>query len=75
MINGDFELFYQANGFVHVTIGEDDERRFAAQFQRRLFQIGVSARSHDDFTRFGAAREAQFSHYGMIRQSLTNDAT
>ena len=46
-----FKEPHQTNGLVQVAIGKDDEWRFPAQFEGRLFQIGIGAVAHHYFAR------------------------
>ena len=65
----------QADGFIDVAVGEDDEGRLAAQFQGRLLQVRVGTGAHNDFSRLCAAGKAQLSHHWMFSKGLPDDAS
>ena len=55
------------DGHVRVRVVQDDVGRFAAQFQRDLFQIAGRG-LNDDLADFGRAGECDLVHIGMRGQ-------
>ena len=53
---------------LEVGIGEDDVGRFAAEFERDLFQIARRG-ADEDAAHFGAAGEGDLVHVVMVRRA------
>ncbi len=58
-----------------IRIVENDQRRFAAQFERHAFQTRNSGLLRNQPADFGAAGEADFVHVWMCTQGTTGSRT
>lgn len=66
---------YLTHCHVHIAVGEDDERRFASQFQGNPLEVGQGTAAHHIPSDFRGSRKAHFAHVRVIAEGLAHHGT